>query len=176
MMRASGRLLTLGNRCARLNRRTFQRMKPQMPLRRALSGLAIAAALATPVAPARALVGAAPDGRFTDRVAMVLMRGAGEAGFCSALVLDSRTLLTAAHCLRPVKDMAVHYRDASGAPVVIPVEAAVVHPRYRPAMLATDGAPAVGEAVILTGYGVTRDGDWKSGGQLRSVALNVREP
>ncbi len=73
-----------------------------------------------------------PDARFADRVAMVLMRGKGEAGFCSALVLDSRTLLTAAHCLRPTRDMAVHYRDASGAPVVIPVEAAVAHPLYRP--------------------------------------------
>ena len=82
--------------------------------------------------PAEALVGAAPDQRFADRVAMVLMRGPGEAGFCSALVLDSRTVLTAAHCLRPVRDMAVHYRDASGAPVVIPVEATIAHPHYRP--------------------------------------------
>ena len=37
--------------------------------------LALVAALAAPLAPARALVGAAPDGRFADRVAMVLMRG-----------------------------------------------------------------------------------------------------
>ena len=174
-----------------------------MPLRRALLSLAIAARLAALVAPARALVGAAPDGRFADRVAMVIMRGAGETGFCSALVLDSRTLLTAAHCIKPVRDMAVHYRDASGAPVVIPVEAAVVHPLYRPdaiksrvrsidialvrasrpldqrfvgATLASGGPPAIGEGVILTGFGVTRDGDWKSGGHLRSVALNVREP
>ena len=82
--------------------------------------------------PAEALVGAAPDQRFADRVAMVLMRRPGEAGFCSALVLDSRTVLTAAHCLRPVRDMAVAYRDASGAPVVIPVEATIAHPQYRP--------------------------------------------
>src|SRR5271167_1983642 len=126
--RASAR----GGCALRLNRRRFRRMKPAMHSRRALTRLAIAVALVTPLAPSRALVGAAPDGRFADRVAMVLTRGAGEAGFCSALVLDSRTLLTAAHCLRPVKDMAVHYRDASGAPVVIPVEAAVVHPLYRP--------------------------------------------
>lgn len=153
--------------------------------------------------PSAALVGAAPDGRFAGRVAMVLMRGPGEAGFCSALVLDSRTLLTAAHCLRGVGDMAVHYRDASGAPVVIPVEAALAHPQYRPdairarvasidvalvrtaspldarfagAAIASGDGPAVGDAVILTGFGSTRDGDWKSGGILRSVAIAVRAP
>ncbi len=93
---------------------------------------AFALFLAAASTSAGALVGAAPDERFADRVAMVLMRGPGEAGFCSALVLDDRTLLTAAHCLRPVRDMAVHYRDAAGAPVVIPVEAAVAHPQYRP--------------------------------------------
>ena len=153
--------------------------------------------------PAAALVGAAPDERFADRVAMVLMRGPGEAGFCSALVLDDRTLLTAAHCLRPVRDMAVYYRDASGAPIVIPVEAAIAHPHYRAdairarvesidvalirtarplgahfvgATLASGDGPAIGDPVILTGFGSTSEGDWKSGGRLRSVALAVREP
>jgi Trypsin len=174
-----------------------------MRARHALIRLATVAALATPLAPSRALVGAAPDGRFADRVAMVLMRGAGEAGFCSALVLDSRTLLTAAHCLRSIRDMAVHYRDASGAPVVVPVSAAVAHPLFRPdairnrvesidvalvrtatpldtrfagATLASGDGPAVGERVILSGYGAARDGDWKSGGVLRSVTLAVRAP
>ncbi len=134
---------------------------------------------------------------------MVLMRGPGEAGFCSALVLDARTLLTAAHCLRPVRDMAIHYRDASGAPVVIPVEAAVAHPQYHAdairariesidvalirtslplaprfvgASLSSGDSPRVGDSVILTGFGSTSEGDWKSGGSLRSVTLSVREP
>src|SRR5271166_6764105 len=103
---------------------------PRMSLRAApwlvsLIGLVLLAA------PARAIVGAAPDARFADRVAMILLRGPGEAGFCSALVLDSRTLLTAAHCVKATSDMAVHYRDASGAPVIIPVEAAIAHPLYR---------------------------------------------
>jgi Trypsin len=164
--------------------------------------LAILTTLAAPNL-ARALVGAAPDGRFSDRVAMVLMRGGDRAGFCSALVLDSRTLMTAAHCLAATRDMAVHYRDSAGAPVIIPVEAAFAHPLYRPdairarvesidlalirtalpldprfvgATLAAGDGPAVGERVILSGYGVTRDGDWKSGGELRSVALAVRAP
>lgn len=174
-----------------------------MRSRKVLIRLAIAVALATPLAPSRALVGAAPDARFADRVAMVLTRNGAEAGFCSALVLNSRTLLTAAHCLRATRDMAVHYRDASGSPVVIPVQAAVAHPLYRPdairqriesidvavvrtarpldarfagAALASGDGPAVGERVILTGYGSAGEGDWKSGGQLRSVTLAVREP
>jgi Trypsin len=174
-----------------------------MPSRRLLARLALALALGSAAQAAHALVGAAPDERFADRVAMVLMRGPGEAGFCSALVLDSRTLLTAAHCLRPVGELAVHYRDASGAAVVIPVEAAVAHPRYRPdairtrvesidvalvrtsrpldarfvgATLASGDGPAVGEPVVLSGYGSTRESDWKSGGTLRSVTLAVREP
>ena len=178
-------------------------MKRAMGPRRALARLAIVVALAAPAAPSRALVGAAPDGRFADRVVMILMRGGGQAGFCSALVLDSRTLLTAAHCLRSPRDMAVHYRDASGAPVVIPVEAALAHPLYRPdairarvesidaaliraarplgptfsgAALASGDGPGVGERVILSGYGASREGDWSSGGTLRSVALTVREP
>ncbi len=100
-------------------------------------------------APAGALVGASPDARFADRVAMVLLRGGGEAGFCSALVLDSRTLLTAAHCVKAIRDMAVHYRDASGAPVVIPVEAAVAHPLYRPDAIAAR-AVSIDAALIRT--------------------------
>ena len=179
-------------------------MKVQMNSHRPLVRLAIVVvAFASPLAPSRALVGAAPDGRFSDRAAMVLMRGGNAAGFCSALVLDSRTLLTAAHCLRPTRDMAVYYRDTSGAAVVIPVESAVAHPlyhadairnriesidvavirsaspldaRFAGATLASGAGPLVGERVILSGYGADRDGDWKSGGELRSVTLVVREP
>src|SRR5580658_488639 len=98
---------------------------------RSIRLLALVTALAALLAPARALVGAKPDSRFADRVAMVLIRGGDSAGFCSALVLSPRILLTAAHCLRPLRDMAVLYRDATGAAVIIPVDAAIPHPRYR---------------------------------------------
>src|SRR5271166_286111 len=98
-----------------------------LPCLRTLARLAILAALGPFAAPAGALVGASPDQRFADRVAMVLLRGPGLAGFCSALVLDSRTLLTASHCLKATRDMAVYYRDGSGAAVIMPVEAVVAH-------------------------------------------------
>jgi Trypsin len=173
------------------------------PLSSFIRSLAFVAALAAPLAPARALVGAAPDGRFADRVAMVLIRGGGSAGFCSALVLSPRVLLTAAHCLRPLRDMAIHYRDAAGAAVIIPVDAAVAHPRFRAdaiqarvesidlALIRTarpldprfaaasvddGGPPPIGAPAIVSGYGASHEGDWSSGGTLRSVTLAVREP
>jgi Trypsin len=173
------------------------------PLSRSFRSLAFVVALAAPLAPARALVGAAPDGRFADRVAMVLIRGGDKAGFCSALVLGPRVLLTAAHCLRPLRDMAVHYRDPAGAAVIIPVDAAIAHPLYRAdaiqaraesidlalirtvrpldprfaaAAIADRGPPAIGARAIVSGYGAAREGDWSSGGTLRSVTLAVREP
>src|ERR1700759_446218 len=101
-------------------------------LSRFLRTLALVAALAAPLPPARALVGGEPDGRYADRVAMVLIRGGDKAGFCTGLVLSPRVLLTAAHCLRALPNMAVHYRDGAGAPVVIPVDASISHPLYRP--------------------------------------------
>jgi hypothetical protein len=164
---------------------------------------AFVTALVALMAPAHALVGAEPDSRFADRVVMVLMRGGGKAGFCSALVLSPRVLLTAAHCLRPLRDMAVHFHDAAGVPVIIPVDAAIAHPLYRAdaiqaralsidlalirtvrplpssfigAAIADGGPPAIGASAIVSGYGAAREGDWLSSGQLRSETLAVREP
>jgi hypothetical protein len=165
--------------------------------------LAFATTLVALLAPAHALVGAEPDSRFADRVAMVLIRGGDKAGFCSALVLSPRVLLTAAHCLRPLRDMAVHYRDAADGAVIIPIDAAIAHPLYRAdaikarvesidlalirtarplssrfagAAIADGRPPAIGASAIVSGYGAAREGDWSSGGELRSVTLAVREP
>src|SRR5271165_3750044 len=126
-------------------------MKPRMtlPRLRIFVRLGVLSALSAFAAPAGALVGASPDARFADRVAMVLLRGPDVAGFCSALVLDSRTLLTAAHCVKEVRDMAVHYRDASGAPVVIPVEAAIAHPGYRADAIRAR-VPSIDAALVRT--------------------------
>jgi hypothetical protein len=156
------------------------------------------------VAPAAAVVGAADeDARFADRVVMILNRGANEQGFCSGVVLGPRVILTAAHCLLPTGDMLVHYRDETGRPVVVPVQAVAVHPRYRAdaiarrvvsidlalveirtpldgrfaaARLAEGDGPAVGETTILAGYGIAREGEPKTGGTLRSARLRVRAP
>ncbi len=155
-------------------------------------------------APAGAVVGSSESGaRFADHVVMVLTRGGDRDGFCTGIVLGPRAVLTAAHCLRPTRDMAVHYRDASGKPVLVAVAAAVAHPLYRanaiaerqvsidlalietettldprftPARLAEGDGPAVGDDAILAGYGVAREGIPSSGGALLSARLKVRAP
>jgi hypothetical protein len=155
-------------------------------------------------APAQAVVGPSESGaRFADHIVMVLTRGSDRDGFCTGIVLGPRAVLTAAHCLRPTRDMAVHYRDATGQSVLVAVVAAEAHPLYRanaiaerqvsidlalietatpldprftPARLAEGDGPAVGDEAILAGYGVTREGTPASGGALRSARLKVRAP
>ena len=155
-------------------------------------------------APAGAVVGSSESGaRFADHLVMVLARGGDREGFCTGIVLGPRVVLTAAHCLRPTRDMAVVYRDAAGKPVLIAVAAAVSHPLYRanaiaerqvsidlalvetetpldprftPPPLAEGDGPAVGDDTILAGYGVAREGTPTTGGTLRSARLKVRAP
>ncbi len=162
----------------------------------------VAAALSA--APAGAVVGPSESGaRFADHVVMVLSRGGDREGFCTGIVLGPRAVLTAAHCLRPTRDMVVAYRDASGKPVLVAVAAAEAHPLYRPnaiaerqvsidlalietetpldprftpPRLAEGDGPAVGDETILAGYGVAREGIPSSGGALLSARLKVRAP
>ena len=162
------------------------------------------AALTLAVAPARAIVGeSADDAAHADETVMVLSRDAQGSGFCTGIVLTPRIILTAAHCLRAPSDMLVHFRDPDGAPVVVEVVAKLVHPDYRAdaaqrrlrsidvGLLETKTAlpsrfrapnfsegepPPPGDAVIVVGYGITREGEPKSGGALRAGQLRVREP
>lgn len=172
-------------------------------MRRALQSIALLAALSG-AAPAAAVVGGADeDAGFANEVVMVLTRGGDKAGFCSGVVLGPRVVLTAAHCLRRPQDMAVFFRDDKGAPVLLPVKAAASHPlyhadavaqrvvsidlalielgaplpeRFAAARLASGDGPGVGEAAVVAGYGVTREGEPKTGGSLRSAKLQVRAP
>jgi Trypsin len=154
--------------------------------------------------PARALVGASNEDRsFAGHVVMVLKRGVDRAGFCTGIVLGSREVLTAAHCLAAAKDLRVFYRDDAGKQVLLDVQATAAHPRYRAdaptarvvsidlALIQTQmpldarfsaasldemGAVEVGQPVRIFGYGVTREGEGTSAGMLRSALLRARAP
>jgi secreted trypsin-like serine protease len=154
--------------------------------------------------PAFALVGAsAPGGALASAVVMVLNRWAGGAGFCSGIVIAQNIVLTAAHCLAAPKDMRIHFRDESGQPVLMDIEASAVHPLYRAeaqktrersidlALLRTalplparfhaarldDGtAIAIGSRFRVAGFGVTQEGAGTSAGELRVGLIEARAP
>jgi len=172
---------------------------------KARRGAAVAVLSATvAAAPAEAVVGPSESGeRFADHLVMVLSRGGDREGFCTGIVLGPRAVLTAAHCLRPTRDMAVVYRDPAGKPTIVAVAAAAPHPLYRanaiaerqvsidlalvetetpldPRLtappLAEGDSPAVGDETIVAGYGVAREDAPATGGTLRSARLKVRAP
>ncbi|MCK0209022.1 trypsin-like serine protease [Starkeya koreensis] len=155
--------------------------------------VALALALATP---ARAIVGGQPaDPALKAETAMIVStRGAS----CTGVVLAPNLLLTAAHCVQPAADYAVVVFAPEG-PRLIPVSRIALHPAYdpnsfesrrptpdlavvrasenlpegfRPARLSAQVAlPAKRTAFTIAGYGVTKDGDGKSAGTLRSAEL-----
>lgn len=157
--------------------------------------LACLAALAC-AGPAHAIVGGRPaDAALKAETAMIVStRGAS----CTGVVLAPNVLLTAAHCVQPAADYAVVVFEA-GTPRLVPVSRIALHPSYdpnsfetrrptpdlavlrlsetlpadfRPAELSTQMAlPPKRTAFTVAGYGVTKDGDGKSAGTLRSVEL-----
>lgn len=166
--------------------------------------IAIAASLAPP-SPAGAVVGPSRDasGAVVDSAVMVLQRRGAAAGFCTGVVVAPRAVLTAAHCVPPGADIRVHFKDAAGAPVLLPVAAVVRHPGYRadavakrersvdlavvtlpgplpepfrPAALAGEAGTAVGARFTVAGFGLAREGEARSSGRLREAELAARAP
>jgi len=155
---------------------------------------AVAALLLT--APAHAIVGGQPaSADFKAEAAMIVStRGAS----CTGVVLAPSVVLTAAHCVQPAADYAVVVFEASG-PRLIPIARVALHPSFdptsfetrrptpdlallklsaplpgsfQPAQLSSDMAlPAKRSGFTLVGFGVTKDGDGKSAGTLRTVSL-----
>lgn len=151
--------------------------------------------------PAHAIVGASEPAAQAGGV-MVLAAGAGRGGFCSGVALGPRLVLTAAHCVAAPQALRIHYRDASGAPVLIEAARIARHPLYRanavaarapsvdlalvetredlpdtlsPAMIA-DGPRAIGARIEIAGFGVAREGRPETSGRFRSATLNLRGP
>ena len=169
-----------------------------------IRGLAAAAAFFLAAWPAPALVGrSVRDDAFADHVVMVLNRGVGRAGFCTGVVLTPRVVLTAAHCAVAADNMRVHYRDETGAPQLVEIQAVALHPsfhadavakrivsidlamvrmkaplasRFSPASLDGGASLTVGQAVSIFGFGVAREDDGASAGVLRRADLTTRAP
>ncbi|TXN56508.1 trypsin-like serine protease, partial [Methylobacterium sp. WL6] len=165
--------------------------------RPAAIGLAWLATLAWAGGPVHAVVGGA---EATPEGAVMVLSSKG--GVCSAVVVAPDTVLTAGHCAGAGLEHRIHFRDASGQPVLVEVAARAVHPgydagaiagrrrsidlallrtatplppRFSPATFST-ASPRAGETLTLAGYGAERPGDPRSTGTFRSVALPVIEP
>jgi S1-C subfamily serine protease len=193
------------NRRAARERGPTRIRRPIKPGHRLAVRIALAClGLASIAAPARAVVGPDhPDKAFAAHVVMVLQRGVNRAGFCTGVVVAPRAVLTAAHCVTDARNMRIHYRDDSGAPIMLEVAAVAVHPgfradalvkrvesidlalvetkapldgRFSAATLDDSGAVAVGQPLAIVGYGLGREGEGATGGVLRSAALQVRAP
>ena len=159
--------------------------------------------LLAPMPMAHAVVGPYRDSDLADRLVMVLQRRGPAAGFCTGIVVGPRAVLTAAHCVPPGADLRVHYRDASGAPVLLETAGVVRHPgyradavarrersvdlaivtlaaplpdRFRPAALSATAAAAPGEPFTVAGFGLAREGEAATSGRLREADLAARAP
>ncbi len=154
--------------------------------------------------PAQAIVGPSQDpGPASGHVVMLLKRSANGSGFCSGTLIAPRIILTAAHCVGPLADMRVHYRDAVGKPVLLGVARTRVHPDFRPnaiksrersidmalveagedldqgltpVPMAGGRTEDIGTPFLVAGYGVTREGAGETSGVLRIARLQLRAP
>jgi hypothetical protein len=163
-----------------------------------VAGPALAAVLGA--APAAAVVGGAPDDGPLSRTSLMVLGSNG--GVCSAVVVAPDAVLTAAHCVAGAAEHRVHWREASGEPVLLPPAATALHPGYDPKAIAARrrsidlalvrlGSPLParfepaalsaaarreGETLTLGGYGASREGEARSTGTFRTVSLAVIEP
>ena len=157
------------------------------------------AALITPAAfiPAQAIVGGTPaDPALKAHVVEVV----SSHGACSGVVVGRNLVLTAGHCVDQPGSYAVLVRGGA-SPTVIEIDGAAIHPawtrahyqqkkpspdvalvrtraplpaQFRPiALSAAPGLPAVGTPVTLAGFGLSEEGNPRSGGVLRQVPTTV---
>ncbi|HWK88166.1 MAG TPA: trypsin-like serine protease [Xanthobacteraceae bacterium] len=157
--------------------------------------LAACAAWCAWLLPALAINGGAPAS--SELAAQTVMIVSTRGAICTGTVIARELVLTAAHCVAPKSDYAVAVKG--GAPRVIQAARIVLHPKfdprqfetrvpspdmaivklaeplpanYRAARLARDPAlPKRGTLFTLAGFGFAKDGDERSLGTLRSIAL-----
>lgn len=160
---------------------------------------ALAAAATAMSGGALAVVGGAEESGPLSRQTVMVLGSNG--GVCTGVVVARDAVLTAAHCAA-APELRIHYRDAEGRPVLLPLAARATHPgydskaiaarrrsidlgllrlkedlpaRFEPAALSGAAARA-GAGLVLGGYGVARPGDARSTGTFRALRLPVVEP
>ena len=163
-------------------------------------GFAVALGLLPGGIPAAAMVGgASPAAEGVGRSVVMILGSYGTA--CTATAIASDLLLTAAHCVQPgadyklvdssqgrepvLKDIARIERDPqfdlkrlfahlATADVALIKLAEPLPPRIPPVPLVGDGTSvAVGDPLVVAGYGVTVRGDGRTGGTVRAATLVV---
>jgi secreted trypsin-like serine protease len=147
-------------------------------------------------APAPALVGGAPPVQSPHAAVMIV---GSRGNSCTGIAVARDLVLTAAHCVPPGADYKLVEFDAQRRPRLRDTQRIARHPQFSQKTFdahratadvalikvanASSGAPAAihgerlkiapGERLMVLGYGLTRMGDGKSGGTLRSAALTV---
>lgn len=146
--------------------------------------------------PAAALVGGAPAVQGPHAAVMIV---GSRGNSCTGIAVARDLVLTAAHCVPAGSDYKLVEFDAQRQPRLRDLQRVVRHPQFSQktfdAHRATadvalvkfaapvSSAPAAihgerltiapGDRLTVTGYGLTRPGDGKSGGTLRSATLAV---
>ena len=151
-----------------------------------------------------ALVGPSSDGEeFSSSIVMVLKSAKGRASFCSATVIDTDVILTAAHCIAEPEQMVILLRRKAVPDVFLQVRSVQVHPLYNaqsitnrrvsidlallrvtipagisllPLTMKFDYQPRKASALIIAGFGQTNEKDRKSEGHLRQTEIQIRDP
>jgi hypothetical protein len=153
---------------------------------------------AHPMPAAMAMVGGAqPAGDGAGRSVVMILGSHGTA--CTATAIARNLLLTAAHCVEPGSDYKLADLTDPHAPALKPLARIERDPQFEmkrllghlatadvalvqlPQPLAADIPPvalddgakpvAVGDALVVAGYGVTVRGDGRTGGTVRAATL-----
>jgi secreted trypsin-like serine protease len=148
------------------------------------------------LAPAAALVGGAPAVQGPHAAVMIV---GSRGNSCTGVAIARDLVLTAAHCVPPGADYKLVQFNAQRQPQLRDLERIARHPQFSQKTFdahratadvalikvanATAAPPAPvhgarlkiapGDRLTVLGYGVTRVGDGKSGGTLRSATLSV---
>jgi hypothetical protein len=156
-------------------------------------------AASQPAQRAKAMVGGAPPApaEFARSIVMIL----GSAGTaCTATAIGRDLLLTAAHCVQPGADYKLLGSEPGQSPVLKNIVRIERHPQFdikrlfnhlatadvaliklaeplpariSPALIGASETVAVGDSLVVAGYGVTVRGDGRTGGTARAATLVV---